>query len=218
MPNSWITHVKEYASKNNVSYKEAMSKSKASYKTGDVNTKKEIENISPLKKKKIKIVNKGPLKKKVIKINKPYVSPKYTDKQRLKKNRTIEILDQLKEIRDSVPINNNPLKLRDFEAQIYQQRILKPFLKIWGKVGIMGDTKEEREINLPIYLQDYIYQFNNYIDVKIWLLLLNDKDDTYEIDKLKSYYIRPHIYKMQFKGDESIDPTYTIPENLNEVY
>jgi len=29
---SWITHVKEYAAKNNVSYKEALSKASASYK------------------------------------------------------------------------------------------------------------------------------------------------------------------------------------------
>jgi len=32
MANEWIEHVKAYASKNKVSYKEAMSKAKASYK------------------------------------------------------------------------------------------------------------------------------------------------------------------------------------------
>jgi hypothetical protein len=63
MPNKWIEHVKEYASKNNVSYKEAMSKAKATYV-------KDIVNISPLKKVKIKIKKTPPLKKVRIKIKK----------------------------------------------------------------------------------------------------------------------------------------------------
>jgi len=41
MVSKWIEHVKSYAKKNNVSYKEAMSKAKASYKSGaSTSTKK----------------------------------------------------------------------------------------------------------------------------------------------------------------------------------
>lgn len=58
MPNKWIQHVKEYASKNNVSYKEAMSKAKATYV-------KDIVNTSPLKKVKIKIKKAPPLPSKL---------------------------------------------------------------------------------------------------------------------------------------------------------
>lgn len=32
MPSSWITHVKDYAKKNNISYKDALKKAKMTYK------------------------------------------------------------------------------------------------------------------------------------------------------------------------------------------
>ena len=37
MVNTWIEHVKAYAKKNKVSYKEAMSKAKATYKAKETN-------------------------------------------------------------------------------------------------------------------------------------------------------------------------------------
>ena len=40
MPSKWIEHVKSYAKKNDVSYKEAMSKAKGSYKKDSSTTKK----------------------------------------------------------------------------------------------------------------------------------------------------------------------------------
>lgn len=40
MVSKWIEHVKAYSKKNGVSYKEAMSKAKASYKSGGATTTK----------------------------------------------------------------------------------------------------------------------------------------------------------------------------------
>ena len=41
MASAWIEHVKAYAKKNKVSYKEAMSKAKASYKKKDTSKTKD---------------------------------------------------------------------------------------------------------------------------------------------------------------------------------
>ena len=43
MVSAWISHVKAYASKNKVSYKEAMSKAKATYKPVKKDMKKPVK-------------------------------------------------------------------------------------------------------------------------------------------------------------------------------
>ena len=60
--NNWIAHVKSYAEKNNISYKEALSKSKDSYVKSNA-TKKE----KPIK--KIKVLKIKEKKENVIDIN-----------------------------------------------------------------------------------------------------------------------------------------------------
>lgn len=40
MPNNWVEHVKSYATSNNVTYKEALSKAKDSYKKPEKEVKK----------------------------------------------------------------------------------------------------------------------------------------------------------------------------------
>ena len=59
MVSAWISHVKAYASKNKVSYKEAMSKAKATYKP----VKKDMKK--PVKKDMKKPVKKDMKKKKM---------------------------------------------------------------------------------------------------------------------------------------------------------
>lgn len=50
MPSDWISHVKEYAEKNNCSYKEALSKASATYKKGSGNgsSSKKKSNIQKI--------------------------------------------------------------------------------------------------------------------------------------------------------------------------
>ena len=46
MANSWITHVKAYAKKNNISYSVALKKAGASYKKGGATTKKVVAKVT----------------------------------------------------------------------------------------------------------------------------------------------------------------------------
>ena len=49
MANSWITHVKAYAKKNNISYSVALKKAGASYKKGGATTKKVVAKVTKVK-------------------------------------------------------------------------------------------------------------------------------------------------------------------------
>ena len=56
--NNWIAHVKSYAEKNGISYKEALSKSKESYvKSNAIKTEKPIKKIKKTKDKKENIID-----------------------------------------------------------------------------------------------------------------------------------------------------------------
>ena len=58
MNNSWITHVKSYAEKNGISYKEALSKSKDSYvKSNTTKKEKPVKKIKVLKTKKENVID-----------------------------------------------------------------------------------------------------------------------------------------------------------------
>ena len=58
MANNWITHVKSYAEKNNISYKESLSKSKDSYvKSNAIKTEKPVKKVKKPKEKKENIIN-----------------------------------------------------------------------------------------------------------------------------------------------------------------
>jgi len=58
MSNLWIAHVKSYAEKNGISYKESLSKSKDSYvKSNAIKTEKPIKKIKVLKTKKENIID-----------------------------------------------------------------------------------------------------------------------------------------------------------------
>jgi hypothetical protein len=58
MNNSWINHVKTYAEKNNISYKEALSKSKESYvKSNAIKTEKPVKKVKKPKEKKENIID-----------------------------------------------------------------------------------------------------------------------------------------------------------------
>ena len=55
MANNWITHVKSYAEKNGISYKESLSKSKDSYvKSNAIKKEKPVKKIKVLKTKEKK--------------------------------------------------------------------------------------------------------------------------------------------------------------------
>ena len=47
MPSSWVEHVRAYAAKHNVSYKEAMTAAKASYEKGEKKSSPKAERKSP---------------------------------------------------------------------------------------------------------------------------------------------------------------------------
>ena len=58
MNNSWINHVKSYAEKNGISYKESLSKSKDSYtKSNATKKEKPIKKIKVLKTKKENVID-----------------------------------------------------------------------------------------------------------------------------------------------------------------
>lgn len=54
MSNSWIDHVKSYAEKHNISYKESLSKAKESYVKSNV---KPIKKVKKTEEKKISNIN-----------------------------------------------------------------------------------------------------------------------------------------------------------------
>ena len=56
--NNWIVHVKSYAEKNGISYKEALSKAKDSYvKSNAIKKEKPIKKIKVLKTKKENVID-----------------------------------------------------------------------------------------------------------------------------------------------------------------
>ncbi len=58
MSNLWIAHVKTYAEKNGISYKESLSKSKDSYtKSNAVKKEKPVQKIKKTKEKKENIID-----------------------------------------------------------------------------------------------------------------------------------------------------------------
>ena len=58
MSNLWIAHVKTYAEKNGISYKESLSKSKDSYVKSNTSKKeKPVEKIKKTKEKKENIID-----------------------------------------------------------------------------------------------------------------------------------------------------------------
>jgi hypothetical protein len=58
MNNSWINHVKSYAEKNGISYKESLSKSKESYvKSNATKKEKPVKKIKVLKTKKENVID-----------------------------------------------------------------------------------------------------------------------------------------------------------------
>ena len=78
MVNSWITYVKAYAKKNNISYSVALKKAGASYKKGGATTKKVVAKVT-----KVKSTAKG--KKAKGKVARPRVSDAYEANQSLVK-------------------------------------------------------------------------------------------------------------------------------------
>ena len=83
---NWISFVKDYQSKNNISFKKAMKEAAPSYR------KMKEGTVEPVKKKVIKIVKdkKEPVKKKVIKIVKDKKEPVKKKVIKIKKDKKEE--------------------------------------------------------------------------------------------------------------------------------